>query len=199
MSAAATHTLNCPSCGVTLPAALTEMASLAECPACARKMRVYAFPALHRPQAAAVTAPRAVLDGEATCFYHPQKRAQVPCDNCGRFLCAMCDLDVLDAHLCPQCLESGAEKGRLKSLERTRTRYDQIASALLIAPLVFCWFLVPLTSLAVLGLVGWKWKSPGSLVDNSRLRLTVCSVIAVLELIGSSIMWWLTMSPKNRF
>jgi len=176
-----------------------ELEARHQCPTCARATRVYAFPALHRPSAAGATAQRVMLDGEATCFYHPQKRAHVPCDNCGRFLCAMCDLDILDAHLCPQCLESGAEKGRIKSLERGRTRYDQMASTLLIVPLVFCWFLVPLTSLAVLGLVGWKWNAPGSLVDNSRLRLTVCGIIAFLELVGGSLMWWLTMSPKSRF
>lgn len=109
----------------------------------------------------------------------------------------MCDLDVYDAHLCPQCLQSGADKGRVKSLERRRVRYDQIASTLLVVPLLLCWFLVPITSLAVLGLVGWKWKVAGSLVDNIRLRFAVYVVIAILELAGSSFMWWVTVNSGS--
>jgi len=171
---------------------------LQQCPICARATRVYLFPAFGRPAATGATAQRVVIDGEATCFYHPQKRAHIPCDNCGRFLCAMCDLDVYDAHLCAQCLQAGAEKGRVKSLERGRMRYDQIASSLLILPLVLCWFLLPVTSLVVLGLIGWKWKAPGSLVDNTRLRFVIYGVVAILELIGSLVMWWFTVSPKSR-
>ena len=178
---------------------MAELASLDQCPACARTTRVYPFPAFGRPAVAGASAQRVMLEGEANCFYHPQKRAQVLCDNCGRFLCAICDLDVYDAHLCPQCLQIGAEKGRVKSLERGRVRYDQLASSLLILPLVLCWFLLPLTSLAVLGLVGWKWKSSGSLVDNTRVRLAVCGAIALLELAGSLLMWWFTVNPKSRF
>jgi hypothetical protein len=69
----------------------------------------------------------------------------------------------------------------------------------LILPLVLCWFILPLTSLAVLGLVGWRWKTPGSLVDNTRVRLAVFGAIALVELAGSLLMWWFTMNPKSRF
>ena len=33
------------------------------------------------------------LDGEASCYFHAHKRAAVPCDGCGRFLCSLCDLN----------------------------------------------------------------------------------------------------------
>ena len=191
--------IHCPKCGLALPATAAELASVQQCPSCARFTRVVVFPAFGRPVASGAAAQRVMIDGESTCFYHPQKQAHALCDNCGRFICAMCDLDVYDAHLCPQCLQSGAEKGRVKSLERSRVRYDQIASSLLILPLVFCWFVLPVTSLAVLGLVGWKWKAPGSLVDNTRVRFIIYGLIAVVELIGSSLMWWFTMNPKARF
>ena len=32
-------------------------------------------------------------EGESSCFYHPNKRAVVPCDQCGRFLCTLCRVD----------------------------------------------------------------------------------------------------------
>ena len=194
---AAPQLITCPKCGVPFPATAGELTFLQQCPVCARATRVYLFPAFARPAATGAAAQRAVIDGEATCFYHPQKRAHILCDNCGRFLCAMCDLDVYDAHLCPQCLQAGADKGRVKSLERSRVRYDQIVSSLLILPLVLCWFVLPVTSLVALGLVGWKWRAPGSLVDNTRVRFIIYSVVAILELVGSSLMWWFMVSSNR--
>ena len=43
---------------------------------------------------------RILVEGEAACFYHAEKRATVACSACGRFLCALCDLDFSDHHFC---------------------------------------------------------------------------------------------------
>jgi hypothetical protein len=130
-----------------------------------------------------------VAEGEATCFFHPQKRAQVPCDACGRFLCALCDCEFGDQHLCPACLESGARKRHIQVLEPSRTRWDQIAWALVILPLVLCGLLLPLTSLIVLGLVVWRRSEPGSLLDNSALSLKIAAGVAAVELVASTALW----------
>lgn len=140
-----------------------------------------------------------MMEGEATCFYHAKKRAQVPCDECGRFLCAVCDLEVNGRHLCPQCLETGAKKGKVQSLERGRFRWDQVISTLLVLPLISCGFLLPLTSLAALVLVVWKWKSPPSLVHNTRLSLIVCGVLALIEFIGGCAFWWFMLFGSRRY
>ena len=68
-----------------------------------------------------------LVDGEASCFYHPAKKAVLPCESCGRFLCAVCDVEMNGQHLCPACLASGKKKGRLKQLENRRTLYDSLA------------------------------------------------------------------------
>ncbi|MBI3882210.1 MAG: hypothetical protein HY301_19385 [Verrucomicrobia bacterium] len=174
-----------------------ELSALPQCPACEVETRVVLFPAFDWPFAEAVRAELVVLTGEATCFYHPQKRAHVPCDACGRFLCALCDLDVNGAHLCPQCLETGAKKSRLPELERERTRWDRIVSTLLFAPLVLCWVLLPLTSLVALVVIGWKWKAPPSLVSNTRISLGVYAAVAVLQFGGSVFMWWLIFAGPH--
>lgn len=185
--------IDCPNCGSPLALPTPGAIPPTACPHCRRPTRLLVFPAFFRPKETGRTAPVAMPEGEATCFFHPDKRAHVTCDGCGRFLCALCDLDVYEAHLCPQCLEAGERKRTVKSLERGRTRYDQIISALLVLPLVLCWILLPVTALVALGLVIWKWNAPISLVDNARLRLVVCSIVAVVELVGSLSMWWVTI------
>jgi len=186
--------LTCPNCGTPFPLAESEAANLEHCPKCARQTKVFMFPALERPFTGGTAAEAVMLEGEATCFYHAQKRAQVPCDACGRFLCALCDLEFNGQHLCPQCLEAGAKKGKLHSLERQRTRWDQIVISLLVLPLVLCWILLPLTSLVTIVLVIWKWNAPPSLVANTRLRLIVGTVLALVELLGGSFAWWMMIN-----
>src|SRR5438874_13754528 len=79
------------------------------------------------------------MEGEAGCFYHPQKRAIIPCAACGRFLCALCDVELNDEHLCPVCLETGRKKGKLTQLETKRTLYDSSALILSVLPIICLW------------------------------------------------------------
>ena len=71
-----------------------------------------------------------VVEGEAACFYHPGKRATVPCGVCGRFLCALCDLELNGRHVCPACLETSRRKGDLRNLDTRRMLYDSAALSL---------------------------------------------------------------------
>ncbi|MDR3456911.1 MAG: hypothetical protein P4N60_05655 [Verrucomicrobiae bacterium] len=168
-----------------------------QCPACWRPTEVTLFPAFDWPVTAGATAEKVVMDGEATCFYHADHRAHVPCDACGRFLCALCDLDLNGRHFCPQCLELAMTKNTVQALERNRTRWDKVIFALLLVPLFFCYILVPVTSLAALVLIGMKWKAPGSLVSNTRVRFIVFAVLATLEFVGGSFMWWMVLGRSR--
>lgn len=181
----------CPNCGAFFGAVIPDLQAMTECPSCSRPTQIILFPAFDRPVAAGTTAEKVVMDGEATCFYHAGHRAHVPCDACGRFLCALCDLDLNGRHFCPQCLEVAMTKNTVQELERNRTRWDKIIFSLLLFPLLLCYILVPLTSLAALFLIGWKWKAPPSQVNNTRVRLVIYGAVAVLELVLGCTMWWM--------
>src|ERR1044071_2257196 len=103
------------------PLGPNNLSALAPCPSCGTPIEAEVFPAMFRPIAAAVRGENVVIEGESSCFYHPQKKAVVPCDVCGRFLCALCDIELNDQHLCPGCLQSGQKKGQLVDVERSRT------------------------------------------------------------------------------
>ncbi|HTI97262.1 MAG TPA: hypothetical protein VL527_00055 [Dongiaceae bacterium] len=198
MTSAALAEIKCPKCGAAFPPGPPGLRPLSGCLRCGKLTQVLAFPALDRPASRGSAGELVVTEGEATCFYHPQKRAHVPCDACGRFICAMCDLEVSGQHLCPQCLETGAKKGKIKTLERSRTRWDQIVLSLLALPLLI-YFIVPATSLAALVILGWQWKKPGSLVAHTRWRFIICGVIAIMEFSTSSIFWWMMLTHSGMF
>jgi hypothetical protein len=179
----------CPNCRTEF--ILDESGGLSDgrCGKCNRSTQLFVFPALSR-RIAPARADNVMIEGESACFYHAGKRAVIPCDLCGRFLCGLCDLEFAGQHLCPQCLEAGSRKGHLQSLERSRTRWDQIASASALLPLVFCWILLPVTALATLGIAIWKWNAPPSMIVRTKLHLGIASVFAVLEFVGGIAGWW---------
>ncbi len=96
------------------------------CPSCAKRLQIRIWPAVRQNTNAATA-----LSDQATCFFHPDKAFQACCQRCGRFVCALCDLQLGAEHVCPTCFErgrgdSGAEAGKAEWRYRD-VLYDSIA------------------------------------------------------------------------
>jgi hypothetical protein len=181
--AAAAQPIACPQCRAVLGAEFFNQPAAQPCPSCATELRVTVFPALFRAESV-TTGERVMAEGEASCFYHPEKRAAVVCDLCGRFLCTLCDVDFDGRHLCPMCLEAGRQKGRIAKLQNSRTRHDRFALLLAVGPLLIFYFTI-FTAPAALFYAIWHWRSPGSIVPNwRRLFLILAMCFASLEIAG---------------
>jgi hypothetical protein len=137
-----------------------------------------------------------MVEGESSCFYHPQKKAVLPCDGCGRFLCALCDCQLNGQHFCPACLEAGKSKGKIKSLDSQRTLYDSIALSLAIYPLLIFYFTL-ITAPMVLFVAIRYWKSPASLVHRSKIRFVVAIIFALLQIAGWGILF-VSIATRHR-
>ena len=174
----------CGRCKTPLPPDLFNRSKILPCPNCGTATRVVTFPAFGRKSAGTATVENIVAEGEAGCFFHPAKKAVVACGNCGRFICGLCDLELGGRHLCPNCLESGKQKGKLAEIDHQRTSYGNVALGLALGSLL----LGPaslLTAPIVLFLVIRHWKTPGSLVGGSgKKRRIAAAIIAVLQLGG---------------
>lgn len=183
MAAVNAMVLRCGSCDAPLLPAAVNTDAFVPCSRCGAEGHAIAFPALLRPLQAGSSGERTVLDNESSCFYHPAKKAVVPCDSCGRFLCALCDVEMNDQHLCPACLEAGKSKGKMEHLENQRTRYDAIAFTLAVMGLVpFCWYFIIFTAPAAVFMSIRYWKTPLSAVRTSRWRFAFAFVLGVLQL-----------------
>jgi len=178
----------------------------APCPACGVPLLTEVFPALFRKTTAGQSAQAVMVEGESSCFYHAEKKAVLPCDACGRFLCALCDCLVHGSHYCPACLEAGKTKGKIKSLEIQRTHYDNIALSLVILPVAFL-VTVIFSPFSVIGLgtapaaifVAIRyWNAPQSIVGRSRIRFVIAILIALLEIAGWIILFiYIFLAPHH--
>lgn len=155
------------------------------CPNCGARTIVEVYPALFRVISHGGAGEKIGSAEEAACFYHPQKRASVPCDSCGRFLCALCDVELNGQHICPNCLQTGKKKGRLKNFENERVLYDQIAltAAVLPAALMVTYYFTAVTAPLALYLSIRNWKTPSSVVPrHTHLRFVIAIIFASLQI-----------------
>lgn len=185
--------LNCGKCSQPLSLPLPEANIHSPCPSCNADIQVVAFPALIRETMAGEAGKTLLVDDESSCFYHPTKQAEVPCDACGRFLCSLCDIDFYGKHLCPVCFEKGSEKGKLERLQNRRIIYDDLALFLAVVPLLLYvvpplfYFVTVLTAPAALFVAIRYWNRPLSVVRKSRWRFVAAILIAGMEVLGWAI------------
>lgn len=174
--------VSCSGCGRNLPPDFATAGVFLGCPNCLEPQRVFAFPALNRVTTANAALP-ALESNDANCFYHPLKQAVVACDNCGRFLCALCDVEMAGSHRCPACLEIGKRKRKLETVENRRILFDSLALTLSIVPLLM-WPVTILTAPATLFVVLRYWRRPLSILPRTRVRFVFAFLIALGQLCG---------------
>jgi hypothetical protein len=179
-------TISCTRCQTPVSEFFYNQGELSPCPGCNALLQVEVFPALSKPIAVGKPGETILLEGEASCFYHPQKRAVVPCAACGRFLCALCDVELNAEHLCPVCLETGRKKGKLTQLETKRILYDSAALLLSIFPvvLVCTWWLSVVTAPTAIALAIYSWSRPASILPRTRVRSYLAIFFGLIQIVG---------------
>ena len=175
--------LSCLKCKSPLPGQNFNSYSLVPCPSCSGLLRTDVYPALFRKLPRGQTGDRLQQDREAGCFYHPHKKAVVPCSACGRFVCTLCDVALNGQHLCPSCFEKGKTKRKIKNLENQRTCYDSIALMVAMASLLVYWFTI-FTAPLVIYLTIRHWNSPTSIIPRTKIRFILAFIIASLQIVG---------------
>lgn len=143
-------------------------------------MHVRTFPALFRAPAAQDTKERVVLPDQSTCFFHADRAASVVCAECGRFLCSLCTVQFEGQAVCPSCIGSGMKKQRFQHLDKGRIRYDRLALALAVLPLLL-WPFTLVTAPLALGAVVYGARKPLGIVSASRWRFLVAAILAIIQ------------------
>ncbi len=114
---------------------------------------------------------------EASCFYHPTKKAAFSCDGCGRFLCALCEIKVGQGHLCPSCLANVGKENKPTELDTSRVLYDWMALVLAVVPAI-------ITPLLTFYLAIRHWNAPGGLIKPASPTVwTIACVLGAVQLV----------------
>ena len=192
-----TSLVQCPQCQAWLLDGVFNQPELSPCPACGVPLRVEVFPALFRRFNPGQSGETIMVEGESSCFYHPQKKAVLPCQGCGRFLCALCDCELNGQHFCPACLETGKTKGKIKSLEDQRTLYDGIALSLAVYPMLIFYFTIVTAPVALFVAIRY-WNAPRSIVHRTKIRCVAAIVLALMQMAGWGLLFFV-LATHHRF
>lgn len=171
------RTLRCPACRRAIEGTPADLSALPACPSCAAPLVLEILPAYGRHTQRTTAPERITGEGEASCFFHATRKAVVPCDECGRFLCGLCDVPIAGRHLCPTCLETSREKGQLSGLEKSRTRWDIVAWLMNLG--LFTGIGIPIVGLLNLVFLVVGLRSKGSRVARHRVWLILASLVSL--------------------
>ena len=173
----------CTQCKTPISAETINTSELIACSTCKGPIRADVYPALFRKLPVGHTGDFVQAEKEAGCFYHPAKKAAVACSACGRFLCALCDVEFNNQHLCPACLQKGKTKHRIKNLENHRVCYDKIALFVALISMLFIWPTL-VSAPIVLFMVIRYWNAPRSIIPRTKIRFILAFGIAFLQIAG---------------
>ncbi|MDM8540963.1 hypothetical protein QUF90_07735 [Desulfococcaceae bacterium HSG9] len=172
-----------------MPASVINTSRLEACLSCGVTIRADVFPNLIRKRPAVQTGELLQTDNEASCFYHPRKKAAVPCSVCGRFLCSLCEVELDGRSMCLTCVESGKNKRKIKSLENKRTLYDTKALSVAIVPMIFVYPTI-ITAPIALFMSLWYWKKSSSIIPRTKIRFIIAIILSLSQITGWLFVLW---------
>ena len=117
----------CDKCGTAI---IPEMYNTtgSEC-RCGEFLQTTVFPALiNKIQNPTENSEKSDFNG-ASCFFHDSRKAETPCDLCGRFICKLCTIQIGDKKLCPTCIASHTNRDRSRFHRRINIKEDHLRLA----------------------------------------------------------------------
>lgn len=184
--------VQCTSCDYSIVAGKSADWVEQECPSCHTKQSALVFPAIRGILAASPQGIPVAPDGFASCFFHSGKPASIPCDNCGRFLCDLCDLKIDERHLCTLCLQTAQEEkaspsAKSVTVTKERTFLPQNLAMILTFYMpvsIVGLYIIFLTAPAAAYVSVRYWNHPGGIQQRGRWRLVACLVVALAQILG---------------
>jgi hypothetical protein len=178
--------IRCDRCASLVPAEAYNQDQFHRCHACRLLTEVRAYPILLTGRTLGVRGETLLTEDQASCFNHPQKKAIVPCDRCGRFLCALCATPSGGRQLCLDCYKAEASEQTGTSLANKHlVRYDNMALVLSLIPFY------GITAIVAAFYAIRHWKTRMSVLPQTRVRHVLALVFSLAQIIlfGSLVMF----------
>ncbi len=179
------NSVKCSSCKKTLDKDHFNTSKFYRCPLCSTMEDVRVFPALYKDLSKQTVKEELVIDDEAGCFYHPEKKAATPCSGCGRFLCELCNVEMGNSNYCLSCLEKSQKKNDVNTIEKSRTLYDRMALFMALAPFTLILYFVTIITAPVSLFISIRyWNKPMSILPRTKYRFIIAFIVSLGEIIA---------------
>ncbi len=169
---------DCPCCRRKDCVPVRDIEGAAVCLICRKEVNAVLLPALAE-SGAPPPPPQPPTEGEAACFYSPERRADHVCDQCGVLVSSRWAGKWGARRICLPCLEKLRAGNRSADFESGRTAWDNICLILALVPFTpFTYWAAILTAPTALFLGIWHWKKPRGMVPRGPWRMILALVLA---------------------
>ena len=182
------NSITCPKCAAVLTTEIFTSITGSSCPQCGLIMTGRLFPRFFKSHDNQANGIEVASDNESSCFFHPNKLAVSHCSECGRFLCALCELNIEDRTICPTCLEKLDREKKVKTFTNRVTFWDSIVLSLAILPMLF--WPVTLVTAPLTFIFIWRHfkETKQYLIPRNRWRFYVAGMVAGMQITGWTVL-----------
>ncbi len=177
--------IDCPKCNNALVVKMAGTQVERTCPDCGAKLRFFLFPRLFRkPSSQNDSQSNSSTEGDATCQFYPELKAELVCDECGCFMSQKAAINWGGRDLCLPCLHNLREQKQSADFQAKTNIYDNRALALVtwLAPVTL--FTAPL---ALFILIRHR-KAGSGFIPRSKFRWRLALALSILWII-----FWITL------
>lgn len=171
----------CPKCKTMLVLEGDQASHQLVCRYCQSKLFFNVYPAITVEAEQGKEAEKVVLDEDASCFFHEDKLAVVTCDQCGAYLCNLCDIPVEGNHYCSTCFKKAKEG--FASMKNRTILYDDLCLFVALISFVM-WPVTLITAPAVFIASIVFWKKVETPYPRWRWRFVMAMFVSLLTMIG---------------
>jgi len=123
-----------------------------------------------------------IEEGQSACYFHPNNPATSICSISGRMICELCTTEWEGEKVSFEALQTTIKNGAQKGQHAGRIKWDDVALALAVSPLIL-WFITIVTAPLALGICLWFWrKGTTSPVRKSRWRYVVAGLLSAVQI-----------------
>ena len=168
----------CRKCGTKL--SLTSNKELT-CPTCKNRIKLTLFPSFYSQEKSEQKVSDITNTEDASCFFHANKKANFICQQCGRFICNLCNVGTKTKPLCSACFNENLTQKKKVEYESSRILWDDIALVLAFWPIFTISFTL-ITAPAAFFMVIFTWKKKTSIVPRSVTRKILALVLSSTQI-----------------
>jgi len=174
--------VRCPYCLKKLSSQINGIEKKSVCPHCGKPINWYIFPRYFSKETKDEIPNNILVEGESACFYHANKKAVVTCNQCGRFLCSLCDLELNNEHICPNCFNSSKKNKKNFEYEESRILYDDLALSIAFWP-IFTFYFTIFGSFISLFLSIKYWNINSSIIEHNKSKKIFAIILSIIEIL----------------
>ncbi len=167
---------------MALPASLIGGGIPFRCPKCNTFQAAWVYPASVTKFEKGSKAEPLVSPEHSACFYHQNKVASAHCDDCGVFLCSLCDINLDGKHLCPKCFDAG--KAKIGTLQSQGFMYDSLMLNIAAISSLMC-FISFITAPATLFGSIYYWNRMKTPYKRGKWRFVLAIALSSIQIIFS--------------